>query len=65
MEIPQDARFRDERERFALRFTCEDCEHFVPLAQRCSHGFPVERHLRQRYENPEASLLFCKDFALI
>lgn len=65
MEIPQTAQFREERLRYALRFCCEDCEHFTPSKQGCSFGFPLERHLSQRYESPDAALLFCKDFALV
>lgn len=61
MIVPQDALFRDEAERFRLRWNCEDCAHFAPASQSCVHGFPVERHLRARYDDPEADLLFCKE----
>jgi len=69
MILPQDERFRDERNRFRLRFTCEECVHFVePDSElptgRCNHGFPCHRHLTSRYDDPEADLLFCKEFEL-
>ena len=64
MRIPQDERFRQEWERFALRFCCEDCALFDPERQRCVHSYPVWQHRRARYRDPEADLLFCKDFEL-
>ncbi len=64
MRIPQDEQFRRERERFALRFTCEDCALFDPARERCLHGYPSEHHRAARYEDPEADLLYCKDFDL-
>ncbi len=64
MRIPQDERFRRERERFQLRFTCEDCALFVPSKQACLHGYPSEQHRAARYEDPSADLLYCKDFEL-
>ena len=63
MEVVQDERFRKERERFALRWNCEDCALYDP-ERGCAHGFPTQRHRRSRYEDPEANLLFCKDFEL-
>ena len=65
MIIEQDERFRQERARFRLRFNCEDCALFDPNTERCAHGYPVENHRAARYEDPEARLLFCKDFELI
>lgn len=71
MRIPQDARFRREREAFGLKFTCEDCSHFDPRprAERggrsaCCHGYPTDGHREARYADPDADLLFCKDFDL-
>lgn len=65
MKLPQDERFRRERARFNLRFTCEDCCHFDPSAQRCCHGYPTHGHRAARYDDPAAELLFCKDFTLM
>ena len=39
-----------ERTRFALRHTCEDCGHFDPAAQRCRHEWPTAGHRRADYE---------------
>lgn len=65
MKLPQDERFRRERARFALRFTCEDCCHFDEPKERCTHGYPTEGHRAAWYEDPAAELLFCKDFTLV
>ncbi len=63
MKVEQDARFREQRQRFKLKWTCEDCVLFDPDAG-CAHGFPTHRHRNSRYEDPSADLLFCKDFEL-
>ena len=64
MIIPQDALFRRERERFALRFTCEDCALFDARDASCAHGYPTEPHRAARYDDPDAPVIFCKDFDL-
>ena len=55
-----------ERERFALRHTCEDCGHFDPAAQRCRHEWPTAGHRRADYEDPSRlpTVNFCKEFEL-
>lgn len=63
MRVEQDARFREQRERFKLRWNCEDCVLF-DLASGCAHGFPTHRHRKSRYDDFAADLLFCKDFEL-
>ncbi|MBK6579161.1 MAG: hypothetical protein IPG17_23830 [Sandaracinaceae bacterium] len=63
MEVPQDETFREERERFALRWNCEDCALFDDK-ERCVHGFPTHRHRRSRYLDPSAPILICKEFDL-
>jgi hypothetical protein len=65
MRVPQDERFRQEREKFALRFNCEDCCHFVEASAKCLHGYPTDGHRAARYDDPTAELLFCKDFTLL
>ena len=59
--------FREERARFALRFTCEDCSHFQVERERCAHGYPNEVHRGARYEqaSEQLDLVFCKDFDLV
>jgi hypothetical protein len=58
-------RFDAERRRFALAFTCEGCAHFDPDAERCASGYPTEDHRLARYDrDPEAEVVFCKDFDL-
>ncbi len=64
MRVAQYPAFREERTRFALRFTCEDCAMFDPEHASCAHGFPTEEHRTERYEAPDAALVFCKDFEL-
>lgn len=64
MEVPQDARFRRERELFRLRFCCEDCVLFDP-GRGCAHRYPTSRHHVSRYDDPDAAILFCKDFELL
>jgi hypothetical protein len=65
VRIPQDGRFREERARFSLRFCCEDCALFDPERVECAHGYPVEEHRRARYEDPDAEIVFCKDWDLV
>lgn len=62
MKLPQDARFRDEAERFSLRFGCDDCAHFDAEGERCTHGYPVEEHRATPAAAPW--VVFCKEFAL-
>lgn len=64
MHLKQDARFREQRRRYALRFTCEDCALYDVLGRRCVHGYPTLEHRRAQYEDPESALVFCKDFEL-
>ena len=64
MKLPLYAGFRVERERFALRFTCEHCALFDPEHERCAHGFPTDEHRLAYYERSDAELVFCKDFEL-
>jgi hypothetical protein len=65
MRLPQAPDFAGQRERYALRFTCEHCSLFDPDSGRCAHGFPTEDHRLARYEDVRASLVFCKDFDLM
>jgi hypothetical protein len=53
MKVEQDERFREQRERFRLKWKAG-----------CAHGFPTHRHRKSRYDDPTAALLFCKDFEL-
>ena len=62
MKIPQDTRFRAEREQFQLRFCCETCAGFDPQLTSCAYGYPVDEHRRERYADPAALLIFCKDY---
>ncbi|MCA9606122.1 MAG: hypothetical protein KC619_11035 [Myxococcales bacterium] len=62
MRIAQDERFRRERARFALRFCCESCAQFDPDRERCAYRYPIEEHREARYRDPQALLVFCKDF---
>jgi hypothetical protein len=61
VKLDVDARFLEEFRRFALRFSCEDCEHFDAPVERCSFAYPAEprrEHLRH------LTLELCKSFEL-
>lgn len=59
-----DARLRREATQFELRFTCEDCVHFVSEANACANGYPTRAHLAVQLDAAE-SLEFCKEFELV
>ena len=62
MKIPQDARFREERIRFALRFCCETCANYDAPSDGCVFEFPTAEHRRAYYDCPTAVLVFCKSY---
>jgi hypothetical protein len=64
VKIEQDERFREERERFALRFTCEHCALFDEQRESCAHGYPTAEHRLARYADRHALVVFCKHFEL-
>lgn len=64
MKIPQDELFREQRSRFRLRFTCEDCTLFDDETEKCAHGYPNTEHRNAHYEDDNAALVFCKHFEL-
>jgi len=64
VKIPQDERFREQRSRYRLRFTCEHCALFDDRNETCAHGFPTAEHREAHYEDPQAALVFCKHFEL-
>jgi hypothetical protein len=57
LELLQEAR------QFDLRYTCDDCVHFVGGAsgERCAHGYPLGER-RERVLRPGDDLAFCKEF---
>lgn len=61
-----DDRYRDERERFALRCCCDDCQHWDGGRDLCELSFPTEPHRRERHQRDVAAgyILFCKHFEL-
>ena len=63
MEVPQDETFREQRKAFSLKWNCEECALY-DAALGCANGYPTHRHRRSRFDDPNASLLFCKDFEL-
>lgn len=62
MELPRDARFVEQAERYALRYRCEDCGLFDAL-RGCAHGYPTERH--RQAESSSDRVVFCKDFEVV
>lgn len=65
MDVPRDAMFDEEAERFQLRFTCEDCGWFDARADACAHEWPTALHRRTRYREATADVVFCKEFELM
>jgi len=59
-----DERLRREAAEYRLRFTCEDCAHFVEAERACAHGYPAEPH-RALDLATRSSLEFCKEFELV
>jgi hypothetical protein len=64
VKIVQDERFREQRERFRLRFNCEHCSLFDEEKETCAHGFPTTEHREAHYRDPDAPVVFCKHFEL-
>ena len=62
VRLPWRTEFDVERERFGLRFACEDCAHFDAGDERCRHEWPNESH--RRMPMPAGVLDFCKEFEL-
>jgi len=56
-----DAVLRDEAQRFALRFACEDCAHWAAARRACGNGWP-EGVAKDALEGEEVA--FCKEFEL-
>jgi hypothetical protein len=65
MKIPQDERFRAEAAAYALRFTCESCALWDERRDTCANRFPTSEHRAARYADPQADVVFCKDFDLL
>ena len=64
MKLAQDEAFRQQRERFRLRFTCEHCALFDEAREECAHGYPTTEHRDAHYRDPDARIVFCKHFEL-
>lgn len=67
MRTPADHRLRDEAQRFALRFACDDCAHFDADNIRCAHEYPLEPRrdaLAMIGPNEPPPIAFCKEFEL-
>jgi len=65
VRVPLDPDFRDEWQRFGLRFCCEDCAYLTREGE-CAHGWPQAEHRLARYADPSCrELVFCKEFELV
>jgi hypothetical protein len=64
LRLPASETFHRQRERFSLRFTCEECALFDAERELCSHGYPTEEHRQAYYEQRDALIVLCKDFEL-
>jgi len=60
MRIPADPQFFHDLAAFSLRFTCDDCRHFLREAQACAHEWPTEEHRLPVRD----VIVFCKEFEL-
>ncbi len=53
--------FLEEARRYDLRFTCDECAHFVETPKPCcAHGWPAGE--RTRALDPGDEIVFCKEF---
>ncbi len=64
MKTEIDERLRREAAAYRLRFTCEDCAHFVEGERACAHGYPAAPH-RALDLATLRTLEFCKEFELV
>jgi hypothetical protein len=55
-----DSQFLREVERFALRFTCTSCLHYVATLRVCGNGWPTAEH--ERVPGTGELVVFCKEF---
>jgi hypothetical protein len=63
VRLPVDPAFLGEANRFALRFTCDACLHFLPATGTCAHFWPNAEH---KTLSPAATVVvFCKEFELL
>jgi len=53
-------RLLGEIQAFRLRYACDDCAHFDPIEERCTHGYPLGERRRALVEGDE--IVFCKEF---
>jgi hypothetical protein len=63
VRLPVDGRFIAETEAFALRFTCDDCLHYLAESGRCAHFWPNAEH--QGLPEPGQFVVFCKEFEVL
>jgi hypothetical protein len=64
MKIQQDELFREQCQRYQLRFTCEHCSLFDDRNETCAHGYPTAEHRDAHYRDHKALVVFCKHFEL-
>jgi hypothetical protein len=61
VKTPVDGRLREEAEKFAFRFACDDCAHFASTTARCSLSFDAAP---RRDALHRTHLELCKAFEL-
>jgi len=67
---PVRVRLQVEADTFGLRWACEECAHFAPVAERCAHRYPTEAHRRVALVASQGAAsgnvldAFCKEFEL-
>jgi len=58
--------FREQWQRYDLRFCCEDCVHLDRATDQCAHDWPQKEHRLAYYEDEACEeLVFCKEFELL
>jgi hypothetical protein len=63
VRLPVDSLWWSEVERFALRFTCVDCLHFLAATDGCAHFWPNAEH--KAPPRSGTHVVFCKEFELL
>ena len=56
--------YRQEKQRYILKESCEDCRHFFPESEQCAMLYPVKPHRRKTFAEAQNGerIYFCKMF---
>ena len=64
MFVIMNDRYRQEKEQFGLKESCEDCRHFFSDGARCAMLYPSKPHRRETFAQAKDGerIYFCKMF---